>query len=386
MNFNKLIWKEPWLSPVILNITHIEKTDAVPTVAVSPNGKELYYNPMFWKTLSAKEKLGVQIHELLHIANLHAKRRKHRRFELWNIACDIAINCQITSSGYILPKGALDGENEKAENIYDRLRKSTVQTDANGENNKYSPYNSLHSHKNGNNLSNKNNDCSSSQMRKSTASIGNFADTGETKFCTPLADDLLTSNRDGSETTDDSTLNAVETAVKLASIGNTALSKVFVPIISAYDWRTVLRNFVKSAIGDEYDYLSYEFDEFGVCEDILSPKPKPKICVLADESGSIDDRLYKKFLGELEKLEGCAEVFVSGFAWNTELNAVPLKKYRRSLSGGTDVRKAYLEACKKDFDCIIVLTDGCLQFPESEPKPTIWAMPQSFRRKTEVLL
>lgn len=115
MNFNEIIWKEPWLTPIIMNLTHIVKTDTVPTVAVSPNGKELYYNPEFWKRLSKKEKLGVQIHELLHIANLHAKRRKHRRFELWNIACDIAINYQITASGYALPKGALTGEDDKSE-------------------------------------------------------------------------------------------------------------------------------------------------------------------------------------------------------------------------------------------------------------------------------
>lgn len=386
MNFNELIWKEPWLTPLIMNLTHIVKTDTVPTVAVSPNGKELYYNPEFWKRLSKKEKLGVQIHELLHIANLHAKRRKHRRFEMWNIACDIAINYQITASGYVLPNGALTGEDDKSENIYNKLRKNIVQTDINGENSKFSPYNSNLPHKNGNLYSKNDTHTSFHTDRKSTVTIARINKDKEERHIL-LANDMLKTNRDGSDTTDDiATLNAVETAVKLAGIGNTELSKSFVPILSYSDWQFVLRNLVKSAVGNEYDYLSYEFDEFGICEDVLIEKPKSKICVLVDESGSIDDLLYRKFLGELERLKNNAEIFVSGFAWNTKLNAVPLKEYRRSFSGGTDVRKAYGEACKKDFDCIIVLTDGYLEFPQTEPKPTIWAMPQTCGRKREVLL
>ena len=134
------------------------------------------------------------------------------------------------------------------------------------------------------------------------------------------------------------------------------------------------------------EYLSDTFDEFGVCEDLLSPKPRSKLCVLADESGSIEDKLYEQFLGELAKLSRYAEVYVSGFTDTAVFNAVPLKHYRRTMTGGTDVRAVYAQACRKAFDGIVVLTDGCLEFPKAEPKPTIWAMPQSFGRKREVLL
>ena len=63
-----------------------------------------------------------------------------------------------------------------------------------------------------------------------------------------------------------------------------------------------------------------------------------------------------------------------------------LKDYRRTMTGGTDLLPAYREACEKDFDGIIVLTDGYLEFPDSEPKPTVWAMPESRNRKYEVIL
>ena len=121
MDFHSLIWQEPWLTPVILNLKNIIETEAVPTAAVTPDGKTLYYNPLFWKGLTPKEKIGVQIHELLHIVNLHSQRRENRIFEKWNIACDKAINYQIKSSGYRLPQKALSGENDTAENIYKKL-------------------------------------------------------------------------------------------------------------------------------------------------------------------------------------------------------------------------------------------------------------------------
>ena len=134
------------------------------------------------------------------------------------------------------------------------------------------------------------------------------------------------------------------------------------------------------------DYLTYEFDEFGICEDFLSAKPRCKICVLVDESGSISDDLYEQFLGELFRMSRFAEIYVSGFAGGTELNAVPLSKYERTMTGGTDVIPAYEQVCKEDFDCIVVLTDGHLEFPEFEPKHTIWAMPESFGRRMEVII
>ena len=78
MNFHALIWKEPWLTPVVLNIRQVFKTTRIPSVGVSPDGKTLYYNPVFWKKLSLEEQIAVQIHEMLHIVYQHAERRKNR--------------------------------------------------------------------------------------------------------------------------------------------------------------------------------------------------------------------------------------------------------------------------------------------------------------------
>lgn len=343
MNFSKLIWSEPWLAPVVLNLRNVIETERIETAGVTPDGKTLYYNPHFWKSLKKEEQLGVQLHEILHIVNRHASRKDYRVHTLWNIACDIAVNYQIKVSGYKLPPRVLNGENDTAENIYKRL---------------------LQDHHLG---------CGRQSGKNKSVYIGEG--------------DLLERNADGSDNCDSiSTLEAIESAVQLAGRGISPLSKLFRPRRAKANWQSVLQNMVKSVVGNEMDYLSYEFDEFGICEDILSAKPQSKICVLVDESGSIDDELYEQFLGELGKMSRFACVYASGFTDSTELDAVPLKKYHRTMTGGTDVTIPYQQACKEEFDCIIILTDGYLAFPEVEPKPTIWVMPESFERKIEVIL
>ncbi len=355
MDFTRLIWLEPWLTPVVLNLRQVIADDhAVETAGVTPDGTILYYSPTFWKGLSRDERLGVQIHELLHIVNLHERRRDGRQHRLWNIACDMAINYQITASGYVLPDGVLPGENDTAEHIYDRLVKE--------------------------------NSGGGRGQDRSRGAGGNPGD-GAPSGGPPLQDDLRERNADGTTSgPDNCTLDAVESAGRLAGTGTTPLSAQYRPAPARADWRVVLQNLVKSVVGDKMDYHSYTFDEFGVCEDILSPKPRPKLCVLVDESGSISDRLYEQFLGELNRMSRFAEVYVSGFADETELHAVLLDQYCRTMTGGTDVRTAYEQACRAEFDCILILTDGYLPFPESEPKPTIWVMPESFGRNKEVLL
>lgn len=356
MNFQELIWREPWLAPVALNLRNVIATEEIPTAGVTPDGKTFCYNPAFWKSLKKPEKLAVQLHELLHIVNLHAKRENGRVHDLWNTACDIAINYQIEKSGYTLPAGALFGENDTAEHIYERLK--TEQKNQNDQQRR-SVYNSVGKTHN-----------TDADHRKTAA----------------LTDDLLEKNADGSDCDNIETLEAVESAGKLAGHGASSLAKYFTPSAPKGNWQTVLQHLVKSVLGDDYDYLSYEFDEFGICEDILSAKPLSAICALVDESGSVEDELYSQFLGELLKMSRFAKIDVSGFADQTNLNAVPLKKYRRTMTGGTDVRRAYEQACQKPYDCIVVLTDGYLEFPQTETKPTVWVMPQSHQRRWEVLL
>lgn len=357
MNFQKVLWKEPWLAPVAMGIRNIIKSTRIETIGITPDGTTVYFNPEYWKSLNEAQKIAVEIHILLHIINRHSARRGGRIHSIWNVACDISINYLITASGYILPPDAYKGENDSAEHIYNRLVYGSTL---------------IHDKVNTNRDNTRKND-------------------GCDIHSVPLSDDLLTCNIDGSEYCDNSdVLEAIESTkllLKTMGKGSTPLSKLFKPLsVSKSDWRAVLWSFTKSIIGDEFDYLGYEFDEFGICEDLLIEKPQVSICALVDESGSISDLLYSNFLSELSKLSRVANVYVSGFTDNSDLNEVPVAQYKRSMTGGTNIIHTYEQACSKHYDCIVVLTDGELVFPKSEAIPTIWVMPKSNDRKYEVII
>ena len=351
MNLTRLIWKEPWLAPIVLNVKNIIPTETIKTVGITADGKSIYYNKKYWNSLSQNEKLAVQIHEMMHILCLHEKRRKGRIQEIWNIACDMEINYILKESGYFMPKNTVKGTNDNAENNYDYLMKYHV------------------------------------KIIKSS----NKNDGKNYKITLPhcdLCDDILesTDNINSQENYKDFLEKAIENSLNLCGNGDTLLSRNYSKRLSKTNWQYVFLNLLKSFIGDDFDYTSYEFDEFQICEDILSPKPYAKICVLVDESGSINDSLYSQFLGELQKMEKYADIKISGFSNNTKLNLVNLKDYKRTRNGGTCILKPYSEAESMDFDCIVVLTDGYLEFPKQEKIHTIWVMPQSFQRKNEVII
>lgn len=354
MDLSHLIWQEPWLAPVVLNITRVLETTTIPTIGVTPDGRTIVVNPQFWKKLSPAERLGVQLHEMLHIVSRHAARRAHREPARWNIACDIAINAQITAAGYTLPADVWPGRDEAAEIIYDELA-PLADLDVPG--------------------------CGACSFWQGRSHAGQAAER-------PLAGDLLPRNSDGSTGTESAEMEAAcASAAQLVGRGHSPLAKQFRPAPARVDWRVVLQRLVESVLGgDRMDYLDYGFDEWGICEDLLLPKPRRRLCALVDESGSISDALYEQFLGELARMGRHAAVCVSGFTDGTPLQAVPLAKYQRTMSGGTDVRRAYAEACALDVDAIIVLTDGRLDLPEKEPVPTIWAMLERRGRKWEVTL
>lgn len=88
-------------------------TSDVPTAAT--DGVRMFYNSQFMKKLSLREFAGVVVHEVLHAALLHLPRRGNRHPYLWNIAADIQVNSLIRSQMSLqneldLPEGVVEDE------------------------------------------------------------------------------------------------------------------------------------------------------------------------------------------------------------------------------------------------------------------------------------
>lgn len=65
-------------------------SEEIPTMAVSAN--EFFYNEEFSDKLPFSEFMFVILHEVAHIALMHAVRIKDRDPKLWNVACDLYVN------------------------------------------------------------------------------------------------------------------------------------------------------------------------------------------------------------------------------------------------------------------------------------------------------
>jgi predicted metal-dependent peptidase len=72
---------------------------------MATDGYHVFYNPEWTDGLSDAELRGVIAHEVLHALLDHGGRRDGRPPELWNLACDFAINALLLDQGFRLPEG-----------------------------------------------------------------------------------------------------------------------------------------------------------------------------------------------------------------------------------------------------------------------------------------
>ena len=106
----------------------------LPTAAT--NGTNLLINPDWFLGLPEKERIGLLVHELLHVALDHMSRLKDRHPKVWNAAADHVINLSIlATNNYELPKGGLWDKRFKdmsTEQVYKILWEEAEDDKANG--------------------------------------------------------------------------------------------------------------------------------------------------------------------------------------------------------------------------------------------------------------
>ena len=104
----------------------IEISKQIPTAAT--DGRKIFFNEEFLKSLSSPEQNALMLHEVLHMALLHVIRRQNRDPFIWNIAADIVVNDLILrNTSFPLPKGAIVDnrfQDKSVEYIYEALLKS----------------------------------------------------------------------------------------------------------------------------------------------------------------------------------------------------------------------------------------------------------------------
>lgn len=119
--------KSPFFATLAL-FTHFRASDMITTAGT--DGKDIFLNQEFVRSLSLPQLDGLLLHEVLHAALLHVVRRSQREPLVWNIAADIVVNGMISQlSGFELPEGGIyDSQLDhlSVEEIYEILLKNTT--------------------------------------------------------------------------------------------------------------------------------------------------------------------------------------------------------------------------------------------------------------------
>lgn len=123
---NDILLYGPWLSRVLLSLP-IKSDGSCPTAGT--DGRSIVYNETWFEGLQHGERLGVLVHECLHVLLGHHVRRSDREKWRWNVAADYELNPYVLEAGYTLPADALlpppEFAGKEAEYIYPRLLQNT---------------------------------------------------------------------------------------------------------------------------------------------------------------------------------------------------------------------------------------------------------------------
>ncbi|MGB8020384.1 MAG: VWA-like domain-containing protein, partial [Candidatus Nanopelagicales bacterium] len=154
------------------------------------------------------------------------------------------------------------------------------------------------------------------------------------------------------------------------------VSQVLEPVV---DWRNVLHAAVRRGLGWAHGHADYTYTRISrrqsVSGQVILPalrRPVPRVAVVVDTSGSVDDGLLAQALGEIDGVLaglGVADAQVRVLAVDAAVHAVTSVSRASDVplagGGGTDMPLgiAAAQELRPRADVIIVLTDGFTLWP-----------------------
>jgi predicted metal-dependent peptidase len=346
----RLRMKSPFFATLAM-FARFLPTQECPTAAT--NGKDIFYNEDFIRSLPPKQVDGLLLHEVLHAALLHCTRRNTREPEIWNIAADIVINGMIAQeSAFELPPGGLREpklENYTVEEVYELLLKET-------------------------NLPKLTN---LDLLAQAPSDIPGTSISGPN--LTPAEKAALESHW----------RNALQQAKLIAQSskqGNLPagilreLDRLTTPQI---DWRSYLWRYLTQTPND-FQGFDRRFIGQGLYLETLSGE-SVKVYVAIDTSGSIDGELLRVFLSEVQGILNAyphlkCDLYYADAAVYGPYAVEPDRPIPAPEGGGGTSFVPFFNAIAKADDrqtagLAIYLTDGYGDFPASPPAiPTLWVV------------
>jgi predicted metal-dependent peptidase len=312
---------------------------SVPTAAT--DGRRIYINPYEFLVWTAEERVGVLLHEALHVGYLHLPRKGDRHHRRWNYAGDYVINLVLKDNGYSLPHYALYDEqyrNRCAEEIYGLLEEPAA---------------------------------GSSLLDDLRPSEDN----------TPIEDieqeitDILVRAKIQSEMAGDKP-GVIPGDIQIF------LKQLLEPKLP---WQRLLQKYIQSYIQDNYTFAKLRRRYLpNLMLPSLYSRSLMEMALFVDTSGSISDEQFRHFISEthgLLRMMKPAKLFFGQF--DTTIKRVDEIKTVRDLAGvefsgrgGTNIVPVLKWAQERKPRLLVIFTDGCF------PPPSMHCWPD---KKTDTL-
>jgi predicted metal-dependent peptidase len=326
------------------------------------DGSQIRYNPEWVKKLSSDQLKGMLAHEAGHVAFGHPFRFYDRDPELWNIACDYALNPILMENGLKLPPGPCATNEYKgwsADDIYEKLfRENPPAPKKKGQQQ------------------------GAGQGCNDPGGCGGmFEPRGEDgeKLTKAELRELESKSKEGTA----QAANVAKQQGQLPGNVERAILDTSQPPIS---WQDKLRKFMVTHVKTDYTWkrpnrrLSCTL---GMYLPSFKKEGIGEVVIGVDTSGSIDDAQFALFMKNIQKLvDECAPDIVHVMMCDARVHSVDTFPKGEQINvkvvgrGGTDFRPVFAKIEEMGIHplCLIYFTDTQGTFPDNAPEyPTLWA-------------
>ncbi|MGF7535697.1 VWA-like domain-containing protein [Bacillus mexicanus] len=378
--------------------TKVDETNSkCPVAAVSiPNGRPTRHtNPLGYLTYQTREQIFIDIHEILHITDLHHIRSKGKDHSLWNIACDIDINQRIESSIAILPKDALMyyhfslPKGLSAEEYYTLLENREEPITLPPELSNTLLQDIINNMKNGN------------SDNKDSSSDGNSNSHSQNKA--PGFENLHPTWGKESDLSDDIQKGIIKNMLSdvINSTGSIPgemtgiIERLFEPQL---DWPNLLSSFAQSLISTKKRYTWSRLSrKYGSLKMGTLRRKELNLLVSIDTSGSLDQKTLAQFLSEINAMKNYANITIvqcdADIQSVESIDEIDIDNFEVKGRGGTSFIPVFEFAAKKEIegtdftlqfepDGVIYLTDGYGPAPDYSNIQTLWVLTSGGRKPT----
>ena len=324
------------------------------------DGRALGYNPQFIESLSHSHVTALIAHEVMHCACGHPWRRDGRSMKPWNVACDRAINGELSESGFTLPAGAEypkgDEKGKSAEWIYARVNQDD-EPDPNGQ--------------------------GKGQGQGNTPAQGQ----GKPDPLGEVRDAPQGADSDGDPAPNEGewkqwAAQALQQAKMQGKLPGGLARNIQEALKPKIDIRSLLLRFFSDRSNSDYSWVrpNPRYIAQGLYLPALESRELGEVAIMVDTSGSVNEVSLSYARSIVESvIDECNPAGVTVYYFDSEVASVqrfdrgePLT-WKPQGGGGTDFRPA-LEAIEREGSavCALCITDLQGTFPESCSLPVLW--------------